>query len=77
MNVKKRIVNVKKLLNSKWTAVIPLNKEKHFIVIKVLTPALANEPIEMIEIEAVYSKRCQLIAWQQLYDNAIWQQGWC
>lgn len=31
----KNVVNKKKLLNSKWTAVNPKNKEKHFQVTKV------------------------------------------
>ncbi len=31
-------LNLKKLLLSKWTAVSPVNKEKHFVVIKVLQP---------------------------------------
>ena len=72
----KPITNPKKLLNSKWTAVIPINKEKHFIVTKLMTPALANPVIQHIELEAIHSKRIQLLPWQQLNDSAVWQQGW-
>ena len=72
----KRITNPKKLLNSKWTAVTPANKEKHFMVIKLIVPDLPNQPIEYIELEAVHSKRIQLLPWQQLNDATIWLQGW-
>ena len=72
----KRITNPKKLLNSKWTAVKPANKEKHFMVIKLIVPDLPNQPIEYIELEAVHSKRIQLLPWQQLNDATIWLQGW-
>ena len=72
----KRITNPKKLLKSKWTAVTPANKEKHFMVIKLIVPDLPNQPIEYIELEAVHSKRIQLLPWQQLNDATIWLQGW-
>ena len=72
----KRITNPKKLLNSKWTAVTPANKEKHFMGIKLIVPDLPNQPIEYIELEAVHSKRIQLLPWQQLNDATIWLQGW-
>ena len=69
-------LNPKKLLNSKWTAVQPSNKEKHFIVTKVVISELPSTPIEQIEIEAVHSKRSQLIAWRTLLDTNSWKQGW-
>ena len=76
MKQPKRIVNPKKLLNTKWTATVPANKEKHFMVTQIIMPNLATEPIEMITLEAVYSKRSQLLPWQQLNDASIWLQGW-
>jgi tryptophan-rich hypothetical protein len=75
MKPRKRIVNVKKLLKSKWTAVTPSNKEKHFIVVKILIAELATYQVELIEIETIHSKRIQVLAWQQLNDESIWQQG--
>ena len=72
----KRITNPKKLLNSKWTAAMPENKEKHFIVTKLMLPDAPLQPIEFIELEAVHSKRSQLIAWQLLNDEKVWVQGW-
>ena len=76
MKQPKRIINPKKLLNTKWTATVPANKEKHFMVTQIIMPNLATEPIEMITLEAVYSKRSQLLPWQQLNDASIWLQGW-
>ena len=76
MKQPKRIINPKKLLNTKWTATVPANKEKHFMVTQVIMPNLATEPIEVIMLEAVHSKRSQLLPWQQLNDASIWLQGW-
>jgi tryptophan-rich hypothetical protein len=71
-----RRLNPKKLLNSKWTAVAPLNKEKHFMVSKLLTPELPQTQLEFIELEALYSKRKQILPWQALADSSLWLQGW-
>jgi tryptophan-rich hypothetical protein len=76
MKSSNRITNPRKLLKSKWTAVIPANKEKHFIVTKLILPDAPSQQIELIELEAVHSKRVQLLAWQQLNDADIWLQGW-
>ena len=72
----KRILNPKKLLNSKWTAVTPANKEKHFIVTKLISPDLASASIETILLEAVHSKHSQQLPWQALNDETLWLQGW-
>ena len=69
-------LNPKKLLHSKWTAVKPVNKEKHFIVTKLLLPEDPLATIEFVELEAVYSNRIQLIGWRELQDYQVWQQGW-
>ena len=69
-------INPKKLLNSKWTAVTPTNKEKHFMVIKLITPEQPTMPIELVELEAVHSKRTQILAWRALTDTTKWLQGW-
>ena len=71
----KNSVHPKALLHSKWTAVQPLDKQKHFVVIKVIEP-LDHSPIECVEIEAVLSKVTQRIAWRELREVARWQQGW-
>ena len=66
----------KKLLLTKWTAVKPIAKQKHFLVSKVILPEPPNEKIEFVEIEAVYSKKTTVIAWRDLTNNQVWLQGW-
>jgi tryptophan-rich hypothetical protein len=69
-------VHPKKLLHSKWTAVAPVNREKHFLVIGVCLPDDPLAPIEWIDLEAVYTRRVQRIPWQVLADQSQWRQGW-
>ena len=63
-----------KLHHSKWTAVNPVNKEKHFLVTRVLRNE--NEQVEKCLIEAVHSNRETIIDWQDLQDHKHWIQGW-
>ena len=69
-------VNPKKLLLSKWTAVVPVAKQKHFLVSRVIQPELPDAPVVSVEMEAVFSKATQVIAWRDLQDTAVWRQGW-
>jgi tryptophan-rich hypothetical protein len=69
-------ISPKKLLLSKWTAVHPIGKQKHFLVSKVILPEDPQQGIELIEIEAVYSKKTKQICWRELSDNDHWIQGW-
>jgi tryptophan-rich hypothetical protein len=66
----------KKLLDTKWTAVQPVDREKHFVVSKVLEPEPPGSPVVSVEIEAVHSKRARIIAWRELTDAARWRRGW-
>ena len=69
-------LNPEKLLLSKWTAVKPSHKRKHFLVSKIILPELPDSAIEFVEIEAVFDKQIELIPWRQLKDTEIWLQGW-
>jgi tryptophan-rich hypothetical protein len=69
-------LNPKKLLLSKWTAVQPIAKQKHFLVSKVIYPDSPDEAIELVELEAIYSKKVKKIAWRDLTNSEIWLQGW-
>ncbi|MDO9507023.1 MAG: TIGR02450 family Trp-rich protein [Hydrogenophaga sp.] len=69
-------LNPKKLLLTKWTAVTPVAKQKHFLVSSVIQPDLPTDPIELVEIEAVFSKATQIIPWRELQDEGVWKQGW-
>lgn len=67
-------INPRKLLNSKWTAVNPVNKEKHFLI----TELKFNEEGNVIHcaIEAVISNRSMPIEWKDLKNSDAWLQGW-
>jgi tryptophan-rich hypothetical protein len=69
-------VQPKKLLLSKWTAVNPKGKEKHFLVSKLHLPEEVGGKLEWVEIEAVYSQASRRIAWRELKDAALWKRGW-
>ena len=67
-------IHPKKLLHSKWTAVQPVNKEKHFMV----TEVEFDEEGAVVDcvIEAVMSKRTESIDWTVLKNTDNWRQGW-
>ncbi len=67
-------INPRKLLNSKWTAVKPLRKEKHFVVTKVEFDD--DGAVIHCLIEAVISRRAEPVDWQELKDRNRWLQGW-
>ena len=67
-------INPKKLLNSKWTAVAPTNKEKHFLVTEIEFDE--DGMVVSCAIEAVMSKRVIPINWHDLKDNNNWVHGW-
>jgi tryptophan-rich hypothetical protein len=66
----------KKLLLSKWTAVRPLARQKHFLVTQVIIPEPPESKIEWIEIEAVYTKATRRLHWRDLRDETCWRRGW-
>lgn len=67
-------INPNKLLLSKWTAVTPKNKERHFIVTDLIKDN--NEIITACELEAVMTKNTYEIAWRDLKDDLVWRFGW-
>lgn len=66
----------KKLLHTKWTAVTPLRKEKHFLVTRVLLPELPGTRIDAVELQAVHTLRSFVLPWRELTDATRWRQGW-
>lgn len=72
----KRRLSAKKLLLSKWTAVTPLNKEKHFVVTRVVAPDPPTMMIAQVELEAVHSGRSVTVGLCELTDSSRWHQGW-
>jgi tryptophan-rich hypothetical protein len=73
---RKRQLSPKKLLLSKWTAVTPMNKEKHFVVTRVVAPDPPRMTIGQVEMQAVHSGRSMTVSWDELTDSSRWHQGW-
>jgi len=67
-------INPKKLLNSKWTAVSPSNKEKHFMVAEIEFDE--DDMVVSCGLEAVMSKRSIAIDWNYLKNDRLWMHGW-
>ena len=77
MNSKEQnLLSPKKLLLSKWTAVKPSHKRKHFLVSRVVLPELPEQAIKFLELEAVFDQHIRVIPWRELKDSEIWLQGW-
>jgi tryptophan-rich hypothetical protein len=68
-------INPQKLKLSKWTAVNPLEKEKYFLVTKVIDPEQPKHKIREVEMEAVLTKRSFTMRWEDLTDATKWVQG--
>ena len=67
-------VSPKALLNSKWTKLNVINKEKHFVVTVVEYDE--NQSIVKCIIEAIITRNEYLIDWRELKDNQLWKLGW-
>lgn len=67
-------INPNKLLNSKWTAIQPVNRHRHFIVTSVIKSD--DGLITTCEIEAVLTRKVSEIDWRELKDSDRWAIGW-
>jgi tryptophan-rich hypothetical protein len=67
-------INPAKLLLSKWTAVVPMNKEKHFLVTQVDKDE--QDSVISCSLEAVMTRKEYSINWHELKDKKHWLAGW-
>ena len=68
-------VNRVKLPGSKWTAVRPENREKHFIVRGWVRDA-DGQPTDEVEIVAILTRVVRVLRWRELEDWDRWRIGW-
>lgn len=68
-------ISPKVLLHSKWTASVPVNREKHFAVTEVEFDE--DKKVIRCVIQAVYSSNEYEINWRDLKQPSQWRQGWC
>ncbi|MDO9161782.1 MAG: TIGR02450 family Trp-rich protein [Methylococcaceae bacterium] len=71
----KNQINPQKLLLSKWTAVSPKNKEKHFLVTQIIKD---EEDLSIVAciLEAVINGHEYQLNWQELKITSVWLPGW-
>lgn len=67
-------INPKKLLSSKWTAVNPVNREKHFLVTEVEFDE--QGVVIYCLLEAIKTRRSTIISWRSLKIENHWRMGW-
>lgn len=67
-------INPAKLRNSKWTAVKPINREKHFLVSEV--DYEEDGSVISCKLDSVLSKKEYSIDWIELKNEEKWAQGW-
>jgi hypothetical protein len=60
---------------TRWAAVKAVAKQKHFLVNRVIQPELPTAPVELVPIEAVFSKAVQVIPWREPQDDSVWRKG--
>ena len=58
---------------SKWTALTPIQREKHFIVTAV---EYENNSVVSCQLEAVLTGNKYMIDWKSLKDKTDWLMGW-
>ncbi|MCY1043412.1 TIGR02450 family Trp-rich protein [Corallococcus sp. bb12-1] len=63
-----------RLVGSKWTAVQPLEREKHFVVLRWVGEG--GERPQELELEALLTRRVHRVPWRALADREHWVSGW-
>lgn len=64
------------LLGSKWSAVTPADRDKHFTVVRLERAAGKRSTIIGAELEALLSRRVRRATVDELRDPARWLPGW-
>ena len=67
-------INPNKLLLSKWTSTSPQQKEKHFLVTKLIRDD--HENVVEVIVEAIMTKKEYQLPWQHLKVSDHWLPGW-
>ncbi len=67
-------LNRNKLLHSKWTAVSPENREKHFIATRCFLDERGR--VEAVLLEAALTGRERRLDVRELRNAQRWRMGW-
>lgn len=65
------------LIGSKWTAVSPINCDKHFVVTGWAdSPKDCDNTPDCVTLEAITTGRKRIILWRALRKTSLWRTGW-
>jgi len=64
------------LIGSNWSATTPVDRDKHFRVVGVRVSTEGGERREIVELEAVLSRRRRAVRREELADVERWQPDW-
>ncbi|WP_260259466.1 TIGR02450 family Trp-rich protein [Vibrio intestinalis] len=67
-------INPAKLHNSKWTAIKPSKRERHFLVSAIEFEE--DGSVASCTLEAILSKKEYAVDWKDFKDSEKWIQGW-
>lgn len=77
MSPKKRsTASLRHLIGSNWSAAAPVDRDKHFRVVGVRKTEDGGEPVELVELEAVLSRRRVEVRREDLDDPTKWLTDW-
>ena len=64
------------LIGSHWSAAEPVDRDKHFRVVGVRSVGRDAGSGELVELEAVLSRRRRQVPREELVDPSIWRPDW-
>ncbi len=62
------------MVGSKWTALRPVNKEKHFVVLGRYKSS--DETASEFQLRSILTGRIQVVRLGALQDTTTWKRGW-
>ena len=66
----------KNLLDSKWTAAVPRERDKHFVLVRIIPSESTSSSGASVELQSLISKRRMIVPQSELTDPERWRQGW-
>lgn len=66
----------RRLPGSKWSAETPVDRDKHFTVVRLCKDPEAPRRIVAVELQALLSKRNRTVSLEVLSDPEQWRPGW-
>ncbi len=55
---------------------MPVDRELHFVVTRIVARRSRRGAAEQVELRALHSGRSRIVDWHELCDADRWRQGW-